>query len=448
METLTSSIVKARLELFFEKELKIPPETMEEWFEKNIERAAGLQAGTHISKGVHSSSKGSNFIFESDEPKLEDIVGTHTLDRAQLDVTGNGASITLMRVVTAPISENTALYDLLLADDKALDGVFSKDKARSKAMQQALKEIFIFKEETVIDGDWNKMIVWPVNGSKSIDDDQYHNLIPLHASSLLYEANQRINQRYSEEMKAARKARQDWQKLDPEKKEQRAEKLEELKSYFNFQNLARVQLGGAHPRNVGLHTHNLFGRNHLLPSFPPTGQLTDSYYLQPDSDTIFDSRLSYHCRNAFTELEIALRRVQYHDKINIDIKLQIRAALDTILYRIVEVMMQYQQKTAGWSDSYSELSLVEKHWLDPDNPRFEEKPLTGEEIKALSGKIQYWIVDIVQNNPKLKTLLASQNIADTEYQQWLTMLKVTLFNSLKPLDELQNKEVVDVESDE
>lgn len=440
METLTSSIVKARLELFFEKELKIPPETMEEWFEKNIERAAGLQAGTHISKGVHSSSKGSNFTFKPNGQELSHYLGTHSIDNPQLDVTGNGASITLMRVVTAPVSEEKMLYDLLISDDKALDGVFSKDKERPKAMQQALKEIFINDEETMLDGDWNKMIIWPVAGCDSIDDDRYYNLIPLHASALIYAANQRINQRYSEELKAARKARQDWQKLDPDKKEQRAEKLAELKPYFNFQNLARVQLGGAHPRNVGLHTHNLFGRNHLLPSFPPTGQLTESYYLHTDSKTIFDSRLSYHCRKAFRELEIALRRVQYHDKINIDIKLQIRDALDTIFYQIIQVIEQYQRKPAGWSDDYK-LALVEKHWLDPDNPRFEEKPLSREEIEQLSGRIQSWITEIIQRNPKLTSLLSSQNIADTEYREWLKMLKITLFSSLNHLDDLPSEEV-------
>lgn len=440
METLTSSIVKERLALFFEKELKISPDTMEEWFEKNIERAAGLQAGTHISKGVHSSSKGSNFTFKPSGQELDHYIGTHSIEKPLLDVTGNGASITLMRVVTAPITKDQSLYDLLMIDDEALDGLFSKDKERSKAMQKALKEIFINDEEVVVDGDWSKMLVWPVNGCDSIDDEQYHNLIPLHASALLYEANQRINQRYSDEMKAARKARQDWQKIDPEKKELRAEKLAELKPYFNVQNLARIHLGGAHPRNVGLHTHNLFGRNHLLPSFPPTGQLRDEYYLHPDSDSIFDGRLSYHCRNAFTGLEIALRRVQYHDKINIDIKLQIRDALDTIFYRIIQVIEQYQRKPAGWSDDYR-LTLVEKHWLDPDNVRFEGKPLSRMEIEQLSSRIQGWIVNILQKNPKLSSLLSSQHIADTEYQEWLKMLKMTLFSSLNHLDDVPSEEV-------
>lgn len=442
MNRLTPTILKEILYKFFDEVLGISHDKVEEWFEKNAEKAEGLQAGTHVAKGIHSSSKGSNIIFKANSNWHDDVlglIGTHTLNDLALDVSGNGALITLMRVVAMPVQEGF-LYDLLLADHPALEGLFSKDKKRSAEMQKALKSVYIEQEELISD-ELLKQVIWPLENAESIESDRYRNLIPLHASSFLYEANLRVRARYSDEIKEAKKLRQDWHKVDFHKKEEKENKREVLNPYFNFQDLARIKLGGAHPRNVGLHTHNLFGRNHLLPSFPPNTNLGESHFIYQDVDTIFDRRLAYRCDSGFVELTMALKRIPHHDKINIDIQEHFRIALDEIFYNILNLMAEYQAKPAGWSDEY-QLHSAEKNWLDPQRIKNAGKSLSREEIELLATKIKNWVVETLQQRKELGAILEGKSqgevFADREYDKWLKMLKVTLFGSLS--DDVINSE--------
>lgn len=454
MKDLTPSILSEMINQYFEVELKIPRDKIEDWFIKNAEKAEGLQSGTHIAKGIHSSSKASNIVFTPDRSLVDGypgLVGTHTLQNIILDISGNGALITLMRVVAMPIQDRY-LYDLLIEDHPALEGVFSKDSEKSKAIQKALKSAYLVPEKLVSD-ELVKQVIWPLEESDSIDSDQYRNLIPLHASSFIYEANLRIRERYSDEQKKAREARRDWHQIEMSEKivkpEIKLERLAKLASCFNFKDLARIKLGGAHPRNVGLHTHNLFGRNHLLPSFPPSTALGNSFFLSKKVDTIFNKKLVYYCENGFRELTAAIQRIQYQESKNINMAIaeHFRLALDEIFYGVLEVMSEYRALPAGWSDSYK-LNSIEKNWLDPDREENKGRPLDREAIEHLSTDIRNWVKETVVNNKDLLAHLEGksegQRIADDEYARWLKMLKVTLFSSLSEKSQNMQKESEDV----
>lgn len=450
MKELVPSILAEIIRQYFETELKIPRDEIEDWFIKNAEKAEGLQSGSHVAKGIHSSSKASNIVFKPDaELEGQDLglIGTHSLKDIILDVSGNGALITLMRVVAMPVQERY-LYDLLIEDHPALDGVFSKDPEKSKAIQKALKSVYLTPEKLESD-ELLKQIIWPLDESRSIGADHYRNLIPLHASSFIYEANLRIRERYSDEQKKAREARRDWRKIESGeqvvKPEVKAEKLAGLTSYANFKDLARVKLGGAHPRNVGLHTHNLFGRNHLLPSFPPSTSLGNAFFLHKDAKTIFDQRLAYHCENGFRELSTAMKRIQYQESKNINMAIaeHFRLALDEIFYSILQVMSAYRALPAGWSDAY-ELKAIEKNWLDPNREKNAGKALTRESIEHLAASIKDWVVKTQQKNRELQSILEGKGeamlFADREYESWLKMLKATLFDSLSETASAVDKE--------
>lgn len=440
MKELIPSILSEIIRQYFETELKIPRDEIEDWFIKNAEKAEGLQSGSHVAKGIHSSSKASNIVFK---PNVEyadldlGLVGTHSLKHIILDVSGNGALITLMRVVAMPVQDRY-LYDLLIDDHPALEGVFSKDPEKSKAIQKALKSVYLTPEKLESD-ELLKQIIWPLDESRSITSGQYRNLIPLHASSFIYEANMRIRERYSDEQKKAREARRDWRKIESGEKvvklEVKAEKMAELVTYANFKDLARVKLGGAHPRNVGLHTHNLFGRNHLLPSFPPSTPLGNTFFIYKNVDTIFDQRLAYHCENGFRELSTAIKRIQYQESKNINMAIveHFRLALDEIFYSVLQVMTEYRAMPAGWSDAYK-LKAVEKNWLDPNREENAGKALTRESIEYLAGSIKSWVVKTLQKNRELQATLEGKGegirFADREYDSWQKMLKATLFGSL------------------
>ena len=96
-------------------------------------------------------------------------------------------------------------------------------------------------------------------------------------------------------------------------------------------------------------------------------------------------------------------------------------------------MSEYRAMPAGWSDAYK-LKAIEKNWLDPNCEKNAGKALTRESIEYLAGSIKDWVVENLQKNRELQSILEGKGegmrFADREYDSWQKMLKATLFGSL------------------
>ncbi len=76
-----------------------------------------LSFATHLSKAVHPDSKGNNIAFKAQNHTLP-FVGSHLIDKAIIDASGNAAALPLAALFDLVIDEqhNLRLRDLLLED--------------------------------------------------------------------------------------------------------------------------------------------------------------------------------------------------------------------------------------------------------------------------------------------------------------------------------------------
>lgn len=334
-----------------EEKLTIEKEKYElsNWIDNELPKMMkGLKFGTHISKGIHPSSKGDNVFFQPIVDLDEEyIVGSHTLDDLSIDANGNAAALPLAAFLETPINETT-LQELIISDSKTLEKVFNDDQKISAQIQQQLKEVITYIPiEPFADGR-NKHLLWPLS-ENAIDEDKYINLIPLHPSSLtnhLYKTIQ--NLRFGHTVTEAR---------DGRRKNQFP--------YINYpviKDLAVVNLGGNNAQNVGRLNAQQRGINYLLPSYPPIFVKNGEIPLNRSDTSIFNHQLKLLCRDAFN----TIKRVSQLNLNNQRIRLLRQDALDEIITTVILIADNIKKEwLPNWSEDYS-LNKEEKIWLDPD----------------------------------------------------------------------------------
>lgn len=354
---------------------------LDHWIENELPKMLkGLKFGTHISKGIHSSSKGDNVFFEP-RIDLSDslIVGTHTLPELTIDANGNAAALPLAAFLETPIADTT-LQELIISDSEALVGVFHKEIEKSLEIQHAIKEVLVYIPDTPFSDDRNKHILWPL-GENAIDEDSYANLIPLHPSSLVKNVFKTIQEiRFDEEISKA--------------KESRRKNQPPYSNYPIILNLAVVNLGGANAQNVSRFTAQQGGKNYLLPSFPPNLSQNKDIPLKPLDSSIFNNRLKYSCRHAFNTLKDI-------SKLNVNNQ-RIRSiredALDEILITILSIAENIKKNwLPGWSEEYS-LNNHEKNWLDPE--AFSDEVESLDWAEKVSQHFAQWLNQWLQREVK------------------------------------------------
>ncbi|MBN6062850.1 type I-F CRISPR-associated protein Csy1 [Aggregatibacter actinomycetemcomitans] len=373
-----------------------------------VENAAMVMAkqlyfGTHISRGIHSSSKGDNVNFQSDSTLPNTLVGSQSIPKLELDANGNAAALPLAGFFNVIVDEgkNTTLKELLLNDDSCLEGCFADDPELSKqykiCFQNALKGD-LTKPST---DERNKQLLWANNPNPK--DDNYACLIPLYPSSLTNYLYYKINQlRYSDSNKQASSNRY---------------KRDEIQfSYISSQNIGVTVLGGTKPQNVSQLTSNQGGRNYLLPSLPPIFKSQEKIRLTEKQTTIFNRRLAFACReglNMLYEVVEAEKNI-YPERDKRKFALELIA--QTVLMQAKLIQNHY---SAGWSKDYH-LNEYQKYWLDPRRAE-----LDGEDNFKHNIEQNHWTAEIIRQfalwiNACLKWRFKSiqQDFTTPEYHQW------------------------------
>lgn len=325
--------------------------------------ASQLRFGTHISRGIHSSSQG-ECITQNFSTDLSDaVIGSQQLPSAEIDASGNAGALPVASFFAIDIDQGIKLRDLILADHPELHTVFSVDAALSLEVQMGFKQALLINRETHELDEWNKQLLWPCD-SQASENDMYVNLIPLHPSALVHFFNEAISARRSG----------DRHKLAKEGK-----KNEPKSSYLFMPDLGVIHLGGSKPANVSQLNRKIQGRNVLLPSLPPSFRPTEHFVIRRKDTTLFTARLarSSFCQDGFKRLRKVIQ-IRGRAK-NVVIRKLRMAAISEILGGLAEVATCYQtQQEPGWSREYA-LNWSEKLWLDPLRVEFEAKEKSGSE---------------------------------------------------------------------
>lgn len=377
--------------------------SLDTWMKDAAERMAQqLNFGTHISKGVHPDSKGDNVNFKPSHTLPQGLVGSQSIHATQLDANGNAAALPLASFFDYPIDEDKPqlkIRHLIERNDPALQHALATDPNQSASYFQAFQAALNSQIDTPASHERNKQLLWPIQ-----DTSHYYTVIPLYPSVLTHQLAQALNQlRYSDSNKQAR--------------DNRFKKGVEQQTYVSIRDLATVQLGGTKPQNISQLTSRQGGRNYLLPSLPPQFKQEYLVQLKLSDPSLFNASLAHYCREPMR----ALFEIVPETTSTLAIRDKRKAAIDEILFLVVLVAEQFQQRPAGWTtDEKCHLDYAEKQWLDPRRAELEGQAEFKEDRETYE-----WRQEIIQRfanwlNHLLKKRFRQQDadFGKPEHQEW------------------------------
>lgn len=370
-----------------------------------------LSFGTHISKGVHASSKGDNVIYIPSSSTYErPIVGHHSISHPITDASGNAAALPLAAFVQTQIyyGENSriTMSELIKAEHPALNGVFHSNPVTSKQIYDTFYKLVVAYIETPKTDELNKQILWPLSdGSQSAQEIFYHCLIPLYPTALTHHLYEKIQDiKFSDANTLAKKNRS---------------KVNEMQtSYVTIKDLAVLNIGGSNPQGVSQLMSKKRGKTYLLPSMPPNFTQTQEFNFSKNASSIFNAKtMAYKTRRTLD----ALYKIIGTRHNNMSIRNARKAILDDLLLQILTIANSIQSnRPEGWSTDYKNLDYAEKLWLDPfrgeleDEADFKTNFDKGHWQQEIEAKFAAWLQDLLKNEfPKLK-----KDFGDPEQNQW------------------------------
>ena len=241
-----------------------------------------------------------------------------------------------------------------------------------------------------------KQLYWLV-GDDPCQDDQFHLLAPLYASSLAHSVYETIQKhRFSDETKAAREAKRN--------KKPCAHILHE------YPNLAVQKLGGTKPQNISQLNSERKGVNYLLASVPPSWR---SRSLPP-----YGTPSVFHRFERNPEVKILVRDLRIFLESSPVANTSTRNRRDDLLSRILgDVRLlaeEYRKLAPGWSaDSQCRLPEAEQCWLDP------QRALQDEEFAEVWQDLS-WVDEIKRRFGNWLNALLGEKLpfGDIEHEHW------------------------------
>ena len=383
----------------------------ENWLADAAQRVHALQLATHIIKATHPAIKGATSLYclptsLKDQPE----VGSHVLpDGFPRDVTvANAAHLDVYAFLKLEHHGRT-LLSRVLADDDELVAAFSDDHEQGREWMHAFASIAQPRGSGASDT-LAKQVYWLV-GRDPTENTDFHLLAPLYATSLAHVVYQTVNDhRFSEEAKAARKARREWEYSET--------------GFHEYPNLAVQKLGGTKPQNISQLNSERRGENFLLASLPPNWVNRD---LRPPLfvDSVF-APSSFGRRPGVRQAVTALKRFL---ETNPPPNVTTRQRRDKYLNELVDELLLYAAELhtlePGWSASPDcRLNRFEALWLDPRradiDPDFATESENGEWVDKVSHRFGNWL------NARLQHRLLFD---DAAFRFWKDSLREVLLHA-------------------
>jgi len=225
------------------------------WIGKAAQRVSQLQAATHILKATHQYAQGSSLYC--DPVKLSDhgFPGSHILGAQNfLDVVGNAAALDVYKFLSLEYVRKK-LLTLILQESHEVFPILCDDRAQAIEWAKSFADFFS-NRKSFSSHSLAKQLYWLV-GDDPTEDQEFHLILPLYASSLAHRVYQTINNDlYGENAKEARHAR----------------KVGNFSAFeiHEYKNLAAQKIGGTKPQNISQLNSERGGVNYLLASTPPS----------------------------------------------------------------------------------------------------------------------------------------------------------------------------------
>lgn len=314
------------------------------WLDDAARRVQQLTVVTHGVKFLNPGAQGSNIFEHNSAARSRHFASSADLPpQFTPDAVGNAAQLDVYKFLQLRHNEESLLSRIARNDPilrKALPGNDEQKNNWIAAFSRIMQSKGSPATHTLA-----KQIYFPVS------DDSYHLLAPLYPTALVNEVYRRIQNRYSEQNRAALKA----------KKEKKPSTI----SHFDFPDLAIQKFGGTKPQNISQLNSERHGQAFLLASLPPLWQTT-AVRAPFGVDSIFHRIAAIKTRIPIKVLKAFLTKVQ--DKTS---TAEIRRQREEYVAEIIDLILLYaseiQQLPSGWSaDERCRLLPHQAYWLDPN----------------------------------------------------------------------------------
>jgi len=368
------------------------------WIDDAARRVAQIQAVTHSLKPIHPDARGTNLYRPPGALRAHAEIGTHALGAVFADdVVGNAAALDVYKFLKIDV-EGKTLLEWMLVGDPALAEALSLDPAQSEAWMEAFTGLTRPRSDNAASHARAKQLYW-LTGDDPSDDNHYHLLAPLYASSLAHAVFRTINEdRFSEAVKDARKARR--------------ENREHEIGFHEYPNLATQKLGGTKPQNISQLNSERGGNNYLLGSLPPRWRSRTR--VNPWLVESLFPRFGH--RNDVRAAVQTLRDFLLADpEKNVETRNRVERYFDTLVDELIIFASELQAGLpVGWSaDERCRLVDEERLWLDPGrvetDDEFRERWLWMEWPDQIGKRFGNWL------NSQLDKKLS---VGEAEARQW------------------------------
>ncbi|GAA5177150.1 type I-F CRISPR-associated protein Csy1 [Modicisalibacter zincidurans] len=382
-----------------------------------------IKFATHTVKAIHPDARGTNLWCRERSDDRSNFVGTASLGNDYfVDIVGNAAyklNEYKFLLLFAPNGER--LLDLAMQGDQE----FCQAIGGSQEDGENLAKIFSkLAQPGAVSHTLAKQVYW-LTGEDAVEDDDFHLLAPLYATSLAHQVFQTINRdRFSDEAKEARKSK-------------REGKLGEQEVH-DYPNIASQKMGGTKPQNISQLNSERGGNNYLLASLPPRWNVRDIRPPLKVESVLSDPGIfgwRKDVRSLVSDLKRFLETNPNTDMHTRDLRDDYTAM---ILDELALFTMEMHELSPGWSaDENCRLSMEEAFWLDPgrtqDDSDFREVRNNTDwpgEIrrrfanwlnKALGGKLPLGDVEFRHWHQELARDASHQRLLDSD-RRWMKAL--------------------------
>ncbi len=374
-----------------------------EWLTDAARRAAWITFATHPIKFTHSQIKGASscYAVSAEEMPEKTFISTASLSRPVIDVDGNAAALDVAALLQLE-HEGKSLLEHIQKQDADPLRPFAKSEAQLVDWMQGFAQAV--SAATTSSHSLAKQLYFPIGEGK------YHLLSPLFSSSLTQAIYERIQAaRFSEEMKAARKAKREG-KFHPE-------------VLVEYPGLAVMSFGGTKPQNISQLNSRRGGKTFLLPCTPPQWKRRSTPPFR--TTTVF----SRHHFGEYSQRETWLLTTFLEKVVSKNSTLEIRSRRAAFVDRILDLLIQYAAEihtafAGGWSkDATCQLHHAEQLWLDPrrgkEDEAFALERAKNEWQETIADRFARWLNKRIEESKGKQILFTG----DAEYGEWKSLLQ-------------------------
>lgn len=284
----------------------------EQWLPHAAKRAGQISISTHPCTFSHPSSRKNKngyatSIIANSTPAMDGFLRSGNV-QVERDALGNAAALDVYKFLTLIMDDGDSLLSHIQRDSSLAKDLLTIESEPYDSLKAGFLAMVESHEENVTSAKI-KQVYFPV-------DEGYHLLSILTPSGIVFDLRKRIDViRFSEEAKAARKAKNNSQYAA---------------DYKELYGLTTMGYGGTKPQNISVLNNQNGGKAHVFLSAPPTIKKRDIHF--PTQDFFQQSLNPYR----FKALYKALHRLFTTEKNNIHVRDERDAYYQAIVDGIIE----------------------------------------------------------------------------------------------------------------